>query len=191
MRIKPLQIEGAWEAEFPIWPDKRGYFREWFKKEEVLSQIAFDFEVQQANFSLSRQGVIRGIHYSLASNGQAKWVTCVSGSIVDVIVDLRTNSPTFKKVQYVELTQDNGKAVLIGPGLGHGFIAKQDNTGVAYLLNSSYNPQEEYEISPADPDLLIKWDEIKGGDFEQTISRKDSLAPSLKNQLAKNLLPKV
>lgn len=191
MRIKPLQIEGAWEAEFYIWPDQRGYFREWFKIDDVFNQTGLDFRVQQANFSLSRQGVIRGIHYSLASNGQAKWVTCVSGSIVDVIVDLRTDSPTYKKVEYIELTADNGKAVLIGPGLGHGFIANEDNTGVAYLLNSSYDPQQEHEISPADPDLLIKWNEIKKGNFKQIMSEKDFLAPSLKNQLTKKLLPKI
>ncbi len=82
MDLIPLGIEGAWLSESPVWGDDRGSFREWFKRDEVLKKTDIDFPVNQANISISKKGVIRGIHYSLAPNPQAKWITCVSGSIM-------------------------------------------------------------------------------------------------------------
>jgi dTDP-4-dehydrorhamnose 3,5-epimerase len=114
----------------------------------------------------------------------------VSGSITDVIVDLRTDSPTFKQVEYVSLEEGDGKAVLIGPGLGHGFFSKRDNSGVAYLLNSAYEPSLEFDISPTDPDLMISW---SGGSKEDVIlvtSSKDSLAPTLRVREEQGKLPR-
>ena len=123
MKLTPLRIEGAWVAESEVWNDDRGLFREWFKNSEILGTTGIDFSAKQANFSISQKGVIRGIHYSLTPHEQAKWVTCVSGAIIDVIVDIRPKSPTFKDVEYVELKPGDGKSVLIGHGLGHGFIS--------------------------------------------------------------------
>jgi dTDP-4-dehydrorhamnose 3,5-epimerase len=189
MKLRALSIEGAWVAESPVWPDNRGFFREWFQREAILEATGIDFSVVQANFSLSNQGVIRGIHYSLALNGQAKWVTCVSGSVTDVVVDLRIDSPTFKSVQYVSLEAGDGKAVLIGPGLGHGFFSKEDNSGVAYLLNSPYEPSLEFDISPTDPDLLISWSEKSNKEVIPVVSIKDSLAPTLRAREEQGKLP--
>jgi dTDP-4-dehydrorhamnose 3,5-epimerase len=189
MKFTSLEIEGAWVAESAVWPDNRGFFLEWFKRDEIFNATGVDFSVQQANFSLSAQGVIRGIHYSLAPSGQAKWVTCVSGSIIDVVVDLRIDSPTFKMIEYIELEPGDGKAVLIGSGLGHGFFSKEDNSGVAYLLNSPYTPDLEYDICPTDPDLGIRWG---GGSSEELIlvtSAKDSFAPALKTRKEQGKLP--
>jgi dTDP-4-dehydrorhamnose 3,5-epimerase len=179
MELTPLGIEGAWLAKSPLLSDDRGYFREWFKQEEVLSKTQIDFSVQQANLSSSGKAVIRGIHYSLAPEGQAKWVTCVRGSIIDVIVDIRPNSPTFKKVVYVALNEMEGKSVLIGPGLGHGFISIEDRSTISYLLSSPYAPDVEFGIHPFDSDLNIEW-----GNFSSaaTLSTKDSNSPTL-NQL--------
>ena len=122
MELRPLNIEGAWLADSPVWRDDRGFFREWFKREEILSKTGVDFSTQQANISVSSKGTLRGIHYSIAPRGQAKWITCVSGSIQDVIVDIRPNSETFGQWVDVELKGDSGKAVFINEGLGHVFL---------------------------------------------------------------------
>jgi dTDP-4-dehydrorhamnose 3,5-epimerase len=191
MDFQPLGIKGAWIVGSPVLHDHRGFFREWFKRDEVFASTQIDFFVKQANFSLSDQGVIRGIHYSLIPGGQVKWITCVSGSITDVVVDLRTDSPTFKKVEYVELQQNDGKAVLIGPGLGHGFYSKENASGVAYLLNSSYSPEHEYEVCPSDPDLAIRWSTLGVEDESYVISAKDDSALTLSVRQAQGQLPKM
>ena len=189
MELTPLGIEGAWLAESPVWDDNRGHFREWFKREEVLSKTGIDFSVQQANISLSQRGVIRGIHYSLAPGGQAKWVTCVQGSILDVIVDIRPKSATFKKHEIVDLNGDEGRALLIGAGLGHGFLSLEDNTITSYLLSSPYSPDFEYEIKPTDSELGINWHlELIGG-VGVVVSAKDAQAPSLDERFTEGKLP--
>lgn len=189
MKITRLGIEGAWLAESEVWPDERGFFREWFQQEDVFRETGLNFSVQQANFSLSGKGVVRGIHYSLAPLGQAKWVTCVSGSILDVVVDLRPNSKTFKKIEYIELNPKDGKAVLIGSGLGHGFISKEDNSGVSYLLTSPYSPGYELDISPLDEELGIQWSGESIAQTKLVLSPKDLSAPTLKTRLEQVQLP--
>jgi dTDP-4-dehydrorhamnose 3,5-epimerase len=189
MKFTPLGIEGAWLAESQTWPDERGLFREWFKHDEILKETGLDFSVQQANYSLSTKGVIRGIHYSLAPAGQAKWVTCVSGSILDVIVDIRPKSLTFKKVEYINLGPDNGKSVLIGPGLGHGFISQECDSGIAYLLSSPYSPNFEYDISPLDEELAINWNHPGEKTSIFIMSKKDKNAPSLSSRQVHGILP--
>ena len=186
MKLTPLGIEGTWLAESPLWSDERGFFREWFKSEDVLAATGINFSIQQANISQSQRGVIRGIHYSLAPEGQAKWVTCVNGSIRDVIVDIRPSSPTFGKSVFVELNGLDGRAVLIGPGLGHGFASLADSSTIAYLLSSPYSPTEEFEINPLDPDLGIDW----GVDSpEVSLSEKDKMALSLSERHKEDKLP--
>ena len=188
MELTRLGIEGAWLAESPIWNDNRGHFREWFKRDEVLSRTGIDFSVQQANVSQSQRGVIRGIHYSLAPGGQAKWVTCVQGSIIDVIVDIRPKSPTFKKYEFVYLQENAGRALLIGAGLGHGFLSLEDNTVTTYLLSSGYNTDLEYAVNFYDKDLDINIsNELVS--LKPLLSEKDSLAPGLMDLERRNLLP--
>ncbi len=126
MELTPLSIEGVWLAESPVWSDDRGFFREWFKSADVKNATGRDFGVEQANISLSSKGTVRGIHYSIVPRGQAKWITCVSGSIKDVIVDIRPDSKSFGQWIEVELRGESGKAVLISEGLGHGFIALEE-----------------------------------------------------------------
>ena len=187
MRFTPLGIEGAWLAESPVKSDERGFFREWFKAEEVLAATGMNFSILQANISDSREGVIRGIHYSLADNGQSKWITCVAGSMRDVVVDIRPSSPTFGKSVHVDLKGTDGRAVLIGAGLGHGFASLADSSTIAYLLSSPYSPTDEFEINPMYPDLGIDWHL----DFSKiSLSEKDKKAPSLAERLAEGKLPK-
>ena len=186
MNLTSLGIDGVWLAESPVWSDDRGFFREWFKSEEVLAATGINFSIQQANISQSQRGVIRGIHYSLAPQGQAKWVTCVNGSIRDVIVDIRLSSPTFGKSVFVDLNRLDGRAVLISAGLGHGFASLAHSSTIAYLLSSPYSPTEEFEINPMDPELGIDW----GVDLsEVSLSEKDKMAPSLAERLAERRLP--
>lgn len=187
MKLTPLGIEGAWLAESPVWTDDRGFFREWFKSEDVKSTTGRNFGIEQANISLSSAGTLRGIHYSMAPLGQAKWITCVWGSIQDVIVDLRPDSKTFGQWIDVELEGDSGKAVLIREGLGHGFLALEDNAAVAYLVSTPFSPTDEFEINPLDEKIGIKW----GMDFGSLkISSKDKIAPTLAERLAEGKLPK-
>jgi len=186
MELTPLGIEGAWLAESPVWSDDRGFFREWFKTEEINKATGRNFNVEQANISSSTKGTLRGIHYSLAAKGQAKWVTCVSGSIKDAIVDIRPNSKTFGKWIEVELSGTSGNAVLIGEGLGHGFISLADVSTVAYLVSSPFSPTEEYEINPLDPAIGINWG-LPLSDLK--ISDKDKNAPTLEERKKEGKLP--
>jgi dTDP-4-dehydrorhamnose 3,5-epimerase len=176
MTKEELTISGAYVATHRVFPDERGLFREWFKAEDIAT-IDKGFSVQQANFSKSKQFVIRGIHYSLAPEGQAKIVTCASGRIVDVLVDLRIGSPTYLRVEYIELSEDSGKVVFIPTGVGHGFIVESETAAVVYLTSSGYAPGYEKAICPTDPTLGIVWKLPYMGNW--IISEADRLAPTL------------
>ena len=135
------------------------------------------FDVQQGNMSSSKKGVLRGIHYSLAKSGQGKWITSISGSVWDVVVDIRPSSPTYKKWIGTELNSNTGDALFISEGLGHGFISLEDNSTVAYLLTSKYSPADEFAIHPLDSELAITWP------FENpSLSHRDASAPTLQEQ---------
>ncbi len=168
MKVMPLAISGAWIIESPVFPDDRGIFREWFKLEVLKENGVPAFEVRQANTSISKKGVIRGIHYSPEINGQSKLVTCTSGSVLDVIFDLRPDSNTYGDHAEVELSESVGKCVYISSGLGHGFQALEEDSVVTYLLDKEYSPENEFSINPVDPNLSIKWPIL---DFH--ISEKD------------------
>lgn len=186
MSLQELSIVGAYVARHRVFPDERGLFREWFKADETAT-IDQDFSVQQANYSKSNQWVIRGIHYSLAPQGQAKVVTCASGKIVDVLVDLRTGSPSFLKIEYVELSEDSGNVVFIPSGVGHGFIVESETAAVVYLTSSVYAPEYERAICPTDSELGINWPLPVGE--AGIISKADTEAPSLKKAKESGTLP--
>ena len=187
MKLTPLGIGGAWLAESPVWSDDRGFFREWFKVEDVESATGRHFGIEQANISMSSIGTLRGIHYSIAPRGQAKWITCVTGSIKDVIVDIRPSSETFGNWVEVELKGDSGKAVFISEELGHGFVALEDHTSVAYLVSTPFSPSEEFEINPLDEKIGVNWGMNLS---ELKISEKDKNAPTLAERLFEGKLPK-
>jgi dTDP-4-dehydrorhamnose 3,5-epimerase len=185
MELTPLGIDGVWLAESPIWSDDRGFFREWFKSADIIEATGRDFGIEQANISLSSRGTLRGIHYSIAPRGQAKWITCVAGSIKDVIVDIRPKSKSFGKWIEVDLSGSSGHAVLISEGLGHGFVALEDNTVVAYLVSTPFSPTDELEINPLDEKIGIHWGM---GLSDLKISDKDKKAPTLVERLAEGKL---
>ena len=187
MEITALGIEGSWLAQSPLWSDQRGFFREWFKSDDIEKMTGRSFGTEQANISQSSKGTVRGIHYSIAEKGQAKWITCVTGSIRDFVVDIRPSSSTFGKWIEIELTADSGKAVLIGEGLGHAFVSLEDKTTVAYLVSTPFSPNDEFEINPLDPEIGINW----GLDIaDLKISDKDKNAPTLAERLSEGKLPK-
>jgi len=165
-----------------VWADDRGFFREWFR----LTDLPEPFVAAQANLSYSRRDVVRGLHYSLAPEGQAKVVTCVAGEIDDVIVDVRVGSPTFGAIEVVHLAGDLGRSVLLPAGVAHGFCVTSESAALAYLLSSPFNPGAELEIDPFDPAIGVPWT-ITG---EPIVSTKDAAAPSLAQRLDAGQLPR-
>jgi dTDP-4-dehydrorhamnose 3,5-epimerase len=180
-----LDIDGAWVYTPRIHADERGSFLEWFQGGDFQSRTGYRLEVAQANCSVSRRGVIRGIHFADVPPGQAKYVTCVSGTVIDVVVDLRAGSPSFGRWAAVELDDRARRAVFIGEGLGHAFTARSEEATVMYLCSTSYDPARERGIDPLDPELAIAWP----GDVEPILSDKDAAAPSLAEARAAGLLP--
>ncbi len=183
MKVRNLGIEGLWLLTFPVHTDNRGFFREWFKANEIERELGRKFETMQANISTSDKGVLRGIHFSLGGEAQGKLITCISGSIWDVIVDLRKESPTFRKWVGIHLDSKNGEAIFISEGLGHGFQSLEDNSTVSYLLTSPYTPEVEHELNPFDPELNISWPISKS-----IMSKKDLSAPSMQGLIESGLL---
>ncbi len=184
MNVTPLAIAGCFRAESPVWGDDRGFFREWFKAPD-LSAAGVTFHAQQANLSFSARNVVRGLHYSLADEGQAKTVTCVGGTLVDVLVDIREGSPTFGVVELVELVAEQGTTVYLASGVAHGFCVTSETASLAYLLSSPYNPEKELEINPFDAEIAIPWP-LTG---EALVSPKDAAAPTLATRRDAGELP--
>jgi len=176
--IHSLGIDGAWLYATEVHNDSRGSFSEWFKSDFIEKKLDRKFVVAQSNISKSKKGVVRGIHLSTAPEGQAKWVTCTDGSIWDVIVDLRTGSSTFKKWVSHELKAGQGESIFIEEGLGHAFLALEEDSIVCYLTTSLYQPELEISISPHDPTLAITWPIDK---FH--LSKKDAEAITLNEYL--------
>jgi dTDP-4-dehydrorhamnose 3,5-epimerase len=186
VKVRGLSIAGAYLVESPVWGDDRGYFREWFKESD-LDEAGVAFPIQQANLSMSRRGVIRGLHYSLAREGQAKLVTCAFGEVVDVIVDVRVGSPTFGTVEMIHLAANEEQSVLVPVGAAHGFCVTTDVAAVTYLLSSPFNSELELEINPFDEALAVAWP-LTG---EPIVSAKDAQAPTLADRLRDDQLPRV
>jgi dTDP-4-dehydrorhamnose 3,5-epimerase len=182
--VESLSIEGAHLFTPDIHTDDRGAFLEWFKEDRLAAATGHGMKLAQANCSISGRGVLRGIHFADVPPGQAKYITCVSGTILDVVVDLRTGSPTFGRWDSVELNDRTRKAVYLAEGLGHGFLALSESATVVYLCSEPYNPGHEYGIDPFDPDLGIDW---PLSSF--SLSAKDEAAPSLAEALKAGLLP--
>ncbi|MFF5260775.1 dTDP-4-dehydrorhamnose 3,5-epimerase [Actinomadura viridis] len=179
-----LTIEGAYVFTPRVHGDERGSFHEWFHQ-DVQQKTGHTFALAQANCSVSSRGVLRGVHFADVPPGQAKYVTCVRGAIMDVIVDLRVGSPTFGRHEAVRLDPDNRRCLFIAEGLGHAFLALTDDTMVIYLCSEPYAPQREHGVHPLDPDLGIAWP----SDMEFVISAKDAASPSLAEAQKSGLLP--
>jgi dTDP-4-dehydrorhamnose 3,5-epimerase len=183
--MEPLGIPGAWVFAPRIYSDDRGSFVELFRAAEFSGDVGHRLDVAQANCSVSRRGVIRGIHFADVPPGQAKYVMCLSGEILDVVVDLRTGSPSFGRWEAVRLDAETRRAVYLAEGLGHAFMALNDQATVVYLCSAPYAPGREHGVHPLDPDLGIAWPT----GVEPVMSQKDATAPTMAEAERAGLLP--
>ncbi|QRY62780.1 dTDP-4-dehydrorhamnose 3,5-epimerase family protein [Gordonia sp. PDNC005] len=191
MKVRELSIAGAWEFTPVQHGDDRGVFLEAFKADVLSGLVGHRFELAQVNTSVSAAGVLRGIHFADVPPGQAKYVTCTVGAILDVIVDIRVGSPTFGEWDAVLLDDVDRKAVYLSEGLGHGFCSLADGSTVTYLCSTGYNPTAEHGVNPLDPGLGIDWPTVArdGTPLEYELSAKDVAAPTLAQATADGLLP--
>jgi dTDP-4-dehydrorhamnose 3,5-epimerase len=183
--VRALGIDGAWVFAPQIYADDRGSFLEWFRVGELARQVGHRLEVAQGNCSVSRRGVVRGIHFADVPPGQAKYVTCVSGAILDVVVDLRVSSPSFGRWEAIRLDSQDRAAVYLAEGLGHAFMALSDQATVVYLCSTPYAPGREHGVHPFDPAIGIAWPD----DVDAVLSDKDAAAPTLAQAQTAGLLP--
>ena len=174
VKLRALSVEGAWEVTPLQHSDSRGRFLEWYRHDRFAEMTGRRMPLAQANLSVSARGVVRGIHFADVPPGQAKYVTCVRGAAVDVVVDLRRGSPSFGRWEAVRLDDVDRRAVFLPEGVGHGFCALTDDTTVAYFCSTTYNPAAEHTVHPLDPDLGIDWP-IDTPD----LSARDAAAPPL------------
>jgi dTDP-4-dehydrorhamnose 3,5-epimerase len=183
---RELAVPGAWEITPALHTDSRGAFYQWFTDSEFESFAGHRFDLRQANCSVSAAGVLRGVHFAQVPPSQAKYVTCLHGSVFDVIVDIRVGSPTFGKWDAVVLDDHHRRSVYLTEGLGHAFLALEDDSTVMYLCSAGYAPDREHTINALDPALDINW---PAADGEPILSDRDRQAPTLAQVQAAGLLP--
>lgn len=186
MQVSQTSIPGSWLFTPTLRPDDRGVFLESFTQESLELAVGHAMDVRQANVSFSSRGVLRGIHFADVPLGQAKYVQCYAGRIMDVVVDIRVGSPTFGKWAAVELNSDSRQALYIAEGLGHAFCALSASATVGYMCSEPYAPTREHGIHPLDPTLGIAWP----AHLDLKLSPKDAGAPSLADAAESGLLPK-
>lgn len=186
MQVKELTISGAFVVTPQVFDDDRGAFWEWYRFDALAEAVGHPIELRQANASVSRKGVVRGIHFADVPPGQAKFVTAMRGAVVDFVVDIRVGSPTFGQWEALELDSSRRQAVYVGEGLGHAFVALEDNTTVSYLVSETYSPQRERAVSPLDPDIALDFRLPKD---ELLLSDKDRQAPALAEARESGILP--
>jgi dTDP-4-dehydrorhamnose 3,5-epimerase len=173
--FKNLEIPGVLLIEPKVFPDERGYFFESFKESEFISN-GINTKFVQDNFSHSTKGVLRGLHYQKNPKAQAKLVIALKGEILDVVVDIRKNSPTYANWIGEILSEKNHKLLYIPEGFAHGFCVLSEEADVLYKVNQEYSPENEKGILWNDPEINISWP------IENPIlQEKDSQLPLLKN----------
>lgn len=191
MQIRELSIGDAYEIRPQIHGDSRGAFLEWFRADRLEEATGRRLELLQANASISAAGAIRGVHFADVPPSQAKFVTCPRGALLDVVVDIRVGSPTFGAWDAVLLDDVERRCVFVSEGLGHAFMALEDDTMISYLCTATYNPAREHAVNPLDPALGIEWPTAgrDGSPLTPLLSAKDTEAPSLAEAQQAGLLP--
>jgi dTDP-4-dehydrorhamnose 3,5-epimerase len=191
MGFQPTVFDNCWTFKPRRFLDDRGYFQETFKVSAIQTELGIDFRVKQVNQSMSSRGVVRGVHWADVPPGQAKYVSVARGAIVDFVVDLRTDSPTFGKWQAFNLSESDGCVVLIGNGLGHAFLSLENDTVVTYFCSEEFNPTAERTLNPLDASIGIPLVEYatSNGIENLSFSPKDEGGPSLTQLLEAGFLP--
>ncbi len=186
MEIRELRVGHAWEITPHQFEDQRGIFVETFKGSVLAEVVGHELTVAQVNCSTSRRGVLRGIHAVTVPSGQAKYITCVRGAVLDVVVDIRVGSPTYGEYDLVPLDDADRRSVYVSEGLGHGFVALTDDATVVYLCSTPHNPAGEFAVHLLDPAIGIPLP----SDVTPILSAKDEAAPTLEEARAKGILPR-
>ena len=180
MPFHKTNFPGLLVFEPTVFADSRGYFFESYNEKNFLDEN-INLRFVQDNQSSSAYGVIRGLHYQLNPHGQTKLVRVLSGTILDVAVDIRENSPTFSKAFSIELSADNKKQLFIPPGFAHGFSVLSERAEVFYKCDSFYNKESETGIRYNDPLLGIDW---KIPSEKIIVSEKDRQLPLLAQSIS-------
>jgi dTDP-4-dehydrorhamnose 3,5-epimerase len=184
MEIAELGVEKAFLITPDVHSDHRGVFLEVFSQPVFERAVGHRLSVAQLNCSLSRRGTIRGMH-AIALPGQARYVSCAQGGIVDIVLDIRVGSPTYGEHVAVELTAENRHALYLAEGLAHGFAPLTDEATVVYMCSSTWSPGSEVIINSLDPELGLPWPTEPA----PVRSDKDAAAPSLREAEKLGLLP--
>jgi dTDP-4-dehydrorhamnose 3,5-epimerase len=186
VQIRELSIPDSYEITPKQFGDDRGVFLEWYRFDKLEDEIGHSLDLAQANTSVSKRGVVRGIHFADIPPSQAKYVTATHGAVLDFVIDIRVGSPTFGQWDSVLLDDTDRRAIYLSEGLGHAFVALTDDATVSYLVTSTFNADREHGINPLDPEVALVFPEAAG---ELLLSPKDTDAPGLSEAAASGLLP--
>ncbi|MEU1876760.1 dTDP-4-dehydrorhamnose 3,5-epimerase family protein [Streptosporangium sp. NPDC020072] len=186
MRVRELKVEGAYELTPEVFGDERGFFLSPYQEEPFVRAVGRPlFPVAQASHSRSRRGVVRGVHFTATPPGMAKYAYCAGGVALDVVLDTRVGSPTYGVWDSVVLDQRDFRSVYLPVGVGHLFVALEDDTAVSYLLSTGYVAENELAVSPLDPALGLPLPR----DLDLILSERDRRAPTLAEAERAGILP--
>lgn len=184
MEAREIAIPDVFEFRPTVFPDERGLFLCPFQEDAFVKAVGHPLRLAQANHSKSRRGTFRGLHFADVPPGQAKYVYCPQGSLLDIVVDIRVGSPTFGQWDAVRLDPVEFRAVYVPEGVAHGCVALEDDSVLSYLCSTGYNPTAEHGLSMLDPALGLPLP-----DLEPVLSGKDLTAPTLAEAESSGLLP--
>ena len=176
MQIRETKLKGCFTIEPKVFGDTRGYFFESFKQPLLEKAIGYKINFMQDNQSLSSYGVLRGLHFQNGEYGQAKLVRALRGSVLDVAVDIRLDSPTYGQHVAVELSEENKKQFFVPRGFAHGFIVLSETAEFFYKVDNIYEPTQEGGLMFNDKDLGIDW-QVPLASIQ--LSDKDKVLPTL------------
>jgi len=186
VQIRELKIPDSYEITPKQFGDDRGVFLEWYRFDKLAEVVGHPIDLRQANTSVSKHGVVRGIHFADVPLGQAKYVTATHGAVLDYVIDIRVGSPTYGQWDTVLLDDTDRRAIYIAEGLGHAFVALTDDATVSYLVTDTFNAEREHGIDPLDSEIGLVFPAEAG---EPLLSPKDTEAPSLRQAASAGLLP--
>jgi dTDP-4-dehydrorhamnose 3,5-epimerase len=176
MKVTETKLKDCFIVEPVVFKDSRGYFYESFSQNNFNELIGRTVNFVQDNESFSSKGVLRGLHFQTGEHAQAKLVRAIKGTVLDVVVDMRKESPTFSQHFSIELSEDNKKQLFVPRGFAHGFMVLSDSAIFCYKCDNFYNKASERGLRYDDPYLGIDW---RLPTTELVVSEKDLKLPTL------------